>query len=110
MTTLTLSPRYGWEPVRHSCEVVAGEDDVLRFDVAVHDAAFVGGIERRSDLSHDRHRPRGRHGAKPFQHLAEIGAVDHAHVDVEQPIDLAVVMDRHHVWLLQPARGMRLAL
>jgi hypothetical protein len=42
--------------------------------------------------------------------LRRSGAVDHAHVDVEEPVDLAVVVDRHHVRLLQPARGMRLAL
>ena len=68
------------------------------------------GVERRSDLAHDRHRPRRRHRPKALEHLAQVGAVDHPHVDVEQPVDLAVVVDRHHVRFLQSARGMRLAL
>ena len=107
---LFVGGRVGDAEVNEIREVVAGDEDVFWLDVSVHNAAFVGGVKCRGDLSHDRHRPSGRHRPKALQHLAQIGAVDHAHIDVEQPVDLAVVVDRHHVRLLQPACGMRLAL
>ena len=91
-------------------EVLTVEDDVLRLDVAVCDPGFVGGVERRGDLLHDSDRSRGCHRPIALQHLAQVVAFDHAHVDEEKPVDLAVVVDRHHVRLLQPARGMGLAL
>ena len=91
-------------------EVVAIEQDVLGLDVAVHDATLVRGVEGGGDLAHDGHRPRGHHRPEVLQDLAKIGAVDHAHVDEEHAVDLAVVVDRYDVRFLQPPGRMRLAL
>ena len=72
--------------------------------------ALVRGVERRRDLAHDRHRAGRRHRAVVLQDLAQVGAVDHAHVDVHHAVDLAVVVDRYDMGFQQPARRMRLPL
>jgi hypothetical protein len=91
-------------------EIVAGDDDVLGFDVTVHDPALVRRIKSRGDLLHDRHRASRRQRPVRLEHLAKVFAVDHAHVDVQQTVDLAVVVDRHDMGFLQAAGGMRFAL
>ena len=49
-------------------EVVAGDENVLRFDVAVHHPGGMRGIERRGDLGDDGHRARRGQRAKAFEH------------------------------------------
>ena len=73
-------------------------------------ARLVGRVESRRHLPHQRHRAGRRHGAAGLEQLAQIRAVDHAHVDEQHPVDLAVVVDRNDVGLLQPASRMSFAL
>ena len=40
----------------------------------------------------------------------KVGAVDQAHVHEQQPVDLAVIVDRHHVGFLQTPGGVCLSL
>lgn len=61
-------------------EVVRGDQDVLRFDVAVHDAGGVGGIERGGDLGDDGDRAWRGQRAEAFQHAVQVGALDQAHL------------------------------
>ncbi len=71
----------------------------------MRDAGGVRGVQCRRDLTDDRDRPFRRHGTAAAEHGAQVGSVDQPHVDVEVAVDLAVIMDRHDVRLLQPTRG-----
>ena len=91
-------------------EIIAGDQDVLRLHVAVRDAAGVRGVQRGSDLTHDGHRTWRTHRPAPFQDGGQVGAVDQAHVQIELPVDLAVIVNGHDVRLGQPAGCTGLAL
>ena len=45
----------------------------------------------------------------PRSMVAEVAALDQPHVQVEQAVDLAVAVDRHHVRIVEPGRGLRFA-
>ena len=90
-------------------EIIAGDQDVGRFDVAVHDPGGVRGVESRGDLGDDGHRARRGQRAKPVEHAVQVGALDEVHLHEHLPIDFAVVVDGHHMGFLQTARGARLA-
>ncbi len=96
--------------IHQVCEVVSGDQNVLRFHITVRHTAGMCGVQRRGDLSHDGHCPRWAHWPVAFQHAGQVGAVDQAHVQVKLAVDLAVVVDRHDVWLGQPSCGVGLAL
>ena len=70
----------------------------------------VRGVQRRTDLAHDRHRPRRGQRPVTLQHGGQVLAVDQAHVHVELTVDLAEVVNRYDVRFLQPPRGAGLAL
>jgi hypothetical protein len=65
------------------------DQDVRRLDVAVHEAALMGGVERLGDLGDDVRR------APPFQAVlggqqgAQVGALDPAHRDEQPALGLA---------------------
>ncbi len=107
---MLVGDRCGDAEIDEVGEIVAGEQDVLGFDVAVHHPGGVGGIQGRGDLTHDGHRPGRRQGAATLQQRADIGALDHPHVDEQLAVDFAVVVDGHHVGFLQPPGGVGLAL
>jgi hypothetical protein len=44
-----------------------------------------------------------------LQHGPEVAALDQPHVQVEQAIDLPVAVDRHHMRVVEPGRGLRFA-
>ena len=79
---------------------VAGEQDVVRLDVAVHDAVVVGVGERARDVAQDAHdlgdgqRPAGQPRAQAF-------ALDERHGVVGETVDHAGREDRHDVRLLE---------
>jgi hypothetical protein len=74
----------------------------------VDQAVVVGGVEGVGDLADQVDRAAGVH--RPvLQGLAQVGAVDQAHVDVEPAVDLAEVVDRDDVGLAQPGRDAGLA-
>jgi hypothetical protein len=79
----------------------AGAQHVGRFDVAVHQAVRVRGVQRRGDLGDHVHgRRRVERAAR--QHRAQVGALDQPHVDEQLATDLAVAVDRDDVRLAEP--------
>ena len=105
-----IGGRAGDAEVHQVGEVVVGDQDVRWLDVAVHDTGGVGGVQRRGDLEDDRHRAWRGQGAESLENAVEVGALDHAHLQVHLPVDFAVIVDRHDVGFLQSAGDARLAL
>jgi hypothetical protein len=80
---------------------------VARLDIAVHDAAAVGVIERAGDWLQ---QTRGVVGRQPHGFLHQVGQgrpFDQLHDDVGQAVVLAHVVDRHDVGVAQVAVGAR---
>ena len=44
-----------------------------------------------------------------LQHGPEVAALDQPHVQIEPAIDFAVAVDRHHMRVVEPGRGLRFA-
>ena len=85
------------------------EQDVRRFDVAVDEPGRVSGVERAADLLGDRERLlRGERAALP-EERPQARAVDVAHREVEDAFDLARVVDRDHVRVVERGGELRLA-
>ena len=63
-----------------------------------------------SASGHVRHQPGGgpRLGGVPLQALGEAAALDQPHAQVQQPVALADLVDRHDVRVLQPRDHLRL--
>ncbi|PQM44355.1 hypothetical protein C1Y40_05487 [Mycobacterium talmoniae] len=91
-------------------EVVPGDQDVFRLHIAMGHPGGVRGIQRGGDLTHDGHRPRRAQRSVPLQQRRQIGAVDQPHIQIQQPTDLAVIVDRHHMRFGQPPRRVGLPL
>jgi hypothetical protein len=91
-------------------EVVAGDQDVFWFDVAVGDAGGVCGVECGGDLAHDGDRSWWAQWAGVFEDGGQVGAFDEAHVQVELSVDFAVVVDGDDVWFGESAGGVGFAL
>ena len=89
---------------------LAGEQDVAGLDVAVDEAAAVGGVERGGDLADDPDRARGRERALAGDGVQQVGAVDEAHGDVELAVDLPRLVDGDHVRVIDRGGEHRLAL
>ncbi len=81
-------------------EVVLVEQDVGRFHVTVHQSDLVRGVQRLGYLLDDAHRPL-RCQRPVGQHLLEIAALNQAHVHIQPPVDLPVVVDRNDVRVVQ---------
>ena len=88
-------------------EIVLCHEDVRWFDVAVHQPDAVGCAERGGDLFDDRDGALRRHRAVGYQ-LIDGLAVDQPHRDVEAAVDLAEIVDRDDVGLVQAGRCLRL--
>jgi hypothetical protein len=89
--------------------VGAVEQDVGRLDVAVHEPARVRGVQRRGDLGDDRGGALGRQPALGAHDRPQVGPVDVAHDDVEDPVLLAGREDRDDVRMLDRRGGLGLA-
>ena len=85
------------------------EQHVARLHVAVHEAARVGGVECVRDLAR-RSRPRAPASSAPSraQQRLEVGPVDVAHRDEQAPVDLAGLVDRDDVRVVEAGREPRL--
>jgi hypothetical protein len=86
-----------------------GEEDVARLDVAVDQAAGVGGVERAGHLGHDGQGPGRGQAALAPQQGRQVHPVDVAHGDVEQPAVLAGLVDRDDAGMVDAGRDPRLA-
>ena len=69
------------------------QHDVRRLEIAVDDAALVGGGETRGKLPRQLERPVFRKAADAFERRCEIFAVDVLHREVQIAFDLADVVD-----------------
>ena len=87
-----------------------GDQSVTRLDVAVDEAAGVGGVEGGGDLVDDRRRAGGLERSLAQDQRVEIGALDEAHRQVELTVLLAGVIDRDHVGVIDRGRRPRLLL
>jgi len=87
----------------------AGEQNVVRLDVAVHDAALVRIGECARDVLHDRHRLRHGEATVREQSCAERLAVDVWHDEIRQPVGDAGAQHAHDVGMLQTGRQQDLA-
>ena len=86
-----------------------GEEDVGRLDVAVDQAAGVGGVQRAGHLGHDGQGPGRLQAALPPQQGRQVHPVDIPHGDVEQPAVLAGLEDRDDARMVDAGRDPRLA-
>src|SRR5207247_9722573 len=73
--------RPGDAEVHHLDDALAGEHHVARLDVAVDQAARVGGGERVADVGGDRGGPAGRRRPADAQQVAQGAALDVLHHD-----------------------------
>jgi hypothetical protein len=81
--------------------VPIGEQDVARFDVAVHDIVLVGVIERFGDLAGDADRLLDRELLFTLDALAEGLALDVRHHGVEQAVGVSAVVQWQDTGMLQ---------
>jgi hypothetical protein len=69
----------------------------------------VRGVQCGRHLRDDRRRSPRFEGAVREQNVLQVGALDQAHVDVQDPADVTEVVDGNDVRFLQPRRHPRLA-
>jgi hypothetical protein len=101
--------RPGQAEVGHLDPPLGGDQDVLRLDVAVHDA---GRVRRRQPVEHARHDlERGRGGEPPAvpEQALQRAAGHELHRQVQERPVGALVEDRHHVLVRQPRHRLGLA-
>ena len=84
--------------------VARRDQDVGGLDVAVHEPAGVGGVERGTDLGDDVRRPQRIERRERTQ----IGPVDEPHREVQQPVLLTRLEHRQHVGMIDRRRQPRL--
>jgi hypothetical protein len=99
----------GQSEVRQIEVLVLVEQHVRRLHVSVDKALCVRRVQRICDLSTNRERPDRRESALRAQQSPQIRALDEPHGEVEAPVDLAGVVDRYHVRVLERHRELRLA-
>ena len=87
----------------------AGEQDVLRLDVAVHDAVRVRVLERARHVAQHRHGRVRREPPVAAEPRAQRLALDERHRVVRQPVALPGGEHRHDVRVLQPRGDADLA-
>ena len=88
---------------------VAVDHDVLRLDVAVHDAAAMREVDRGEQLQRDRDRLVAAEAAAPADEVLERLALHVLHDDVVRAVDLAPVVDGDQVLLVEARCGLGLA-
>ena len=107
---------FGQAPVEHDRFAVVAQDDVLRLQVAVNDAARVRVGQRLAHIHEDIQQPRQRQlvfvaGSQllvlPTERLRERFALDQLH-RVERPAAAIHFVDRHDVGMLQLPSDLRL--
>ncbi len=88
--------------------VALAQDEVRRFDVAVHDAARVSVVERGRDLAHERDHPLGLEADALVDDGGDRLAVDELHRQERQPVLLADVEQRDDARVGECPRDARL--
>ncbi len=95
--------------VRHLHAALAVDEDVVRLDVAVHDAVPVCEAQRREDLARVLDRDVDRRGAAADDQLLQRAAVEELHRDVVGVLRLAAVVDRDDVRVVERGGVLGLA-
>ena len=89
----------------------AGDQDVRRLDVAVHQTAALGGVERVGDLGRrSGRRAPGSSPPAPRRQRAQVRALDEAHREIEHALGLAGLEDRHDVGMVDRRGELSLGL
>ena len=86
------------------------DQDVARLDVPVHEPGLVHGVERLRHGPEHRAHPLDVERALSVEYGAEILPVDEAHRQVQDPVRVARVVDRHDVRVFEARRDGGLAL
>ena len=86
-----------------------GDQDVGGLDVAVHQAARMGGVEGVGDAGHDPGRPPGRDLAALGDQVLQARALHVPHGDEEAALVVAGAVDRDDVRVLETGGDHRLA-
>ena len=89
--------------------VLLVDEDVRRLDVAMDEAAAVGGVERIGDLRCDRDRTSRIQRAFATEQCLQVRPDDEAHRDEQAPVCLTRLVDRNHVGVVEPCREPGLA-
>src|SRR5215218_1985196 len=88
----------------------ARDERVARLDVAVDQPARMRRVERLGQLPDELDGPCGLERTLAPQQLREVAAVDVAHRDVEQSVDLTGLVDRDDPGVVDRRGQVRLAL
>ena len=91
----------GEAEVGHLGRAIRRDDDVLRLDVAVHDALAVRVIDRGEDLPEDVRRLRGREPPLRREDVPQARAPDELHHHVVDAVDRAPVVHGRDVRVIQ---------
>jgi hypothetical protein len=86
----------------------AGEHEVARLDVAVHQADGVRGVEGVGALGEQRQGDAGIHRAGAGEGRVQIDAAHEPHREVEQPVPLVGLVHRDDVRMVDGGREPRL--
>ncbi len=101
--------QFGQAEVRDLDLPVVIEQDVAGLDVAVHDALFVGVLQRRADLADDRERLARGQGAR-VDHAPQVRALDQLHGDVPQVSCAPEIVDGDDAGVREAGHGLGLTL
>ena len=85
-----------------------GDQDVRRLHVAMDEAPRVSAVESSSDLRHQRRHLVQRQRSIALQASLEVGALDVAHGDEQDPVLVTGLEDRDHVRMVEPRSELRL--
>ncbi len=98
------------DPEVRQIRVGVAEQNVRRFDVAMHQAPLVGRVERTCDLVSDLGCLHGRQPSPRTQQSLQVRPIDISHHQIEVAILLPRPVDGDHVWMIDRGHQSGLTL